>query len=67
MRYDVEDFKSIPICDLFYRGAFDIVEPLPKMNESNKYILMAINHYSKWCEIKAVCDHVVTIIARFIE
>jgi hypothetical protein len=67
MKYNVEDFKSIPICDLSYRVAFDIVGPLPKRNESNKYILMAINHYSKWCEIKVICDHKVITIARFIE
>jgi hypothetical protein len=50
-----------------YRWAFDIVGPIPKRNKSNKYILMEINHYSKWCEVKAVCDHIITNVARFIE
>jgi hypothetical protein len=29
IRSDVEDLKSIPICDLFYRVALDIIGPLP--------------------------------------
>ncbi len=52
-----ERFKSIPVCDLFYRVAMDTAGPLPKTKVGNKYILVAIDHYSKWCEAKAVADH----------
>jgi hypothetical protein len=29
MRSGIEEMKNIPICDLFYHVAFDIVGPLP--------------------------------------
>jgi hypothetical protein len=62
-----EELKTIPICDLFHRIAMDTVGPLPETKSGNKYILVAIDHYSKWCEAKAVADHGVKIAARFLE
>jgi hypothetical protein len=62
-----EELKSIPICDLFHRVAMDIARPLPETKSGNKYILVAIDHYSKWCEAKAVADHGVKTAARFLE
>jgi len=59
--------KSIPICDLFYRVALDTAGPLPETKSGNKYILVAIDHYSKWCEARAVSDHGGKIAARFLE
>jgi len=52
-----EQLKSIHVCDLFHRVALDIAGPLPEIKSGNKYILVAIDHYSKWCEAKAVADH----------
>jgi hypothetical protein len=49
--------KSIPIYDLFYHVTFDIRRPLPKTSTSNKYVLVAIDHYSKWCETCLVKEH----------
>jgi hypothetical protein len=62
-----ERLKSIPICDLFYRIALDTIGPLLETKAGNKYILVAINHYSKWCEAKAVADHGAKTAARFLE
>jgi len=47
MKFDIEEMKSIPICNLFYHVAMDIVGPLPETIDGNKYVLVAINHYSK--------------------
>jgi len=33
----------------------------------NKYILVAIDHYSKWCEAKAVADHGAKTASKFLE
>jgi hypothetical protein len=33
----------------------------------NKYILVAIDHYLKWCETKDVVDHNAKPMARFLE
>jgi hypothetical protein len=62
-----EQLKSIPICDLFHRVALDTAGPLPETRAGNKYILVAIDHYSKWCEAKAVADHGAKTTARFLE
>jgi hypothetical protein len=62
-----EELKTIPICDLFHRVAMDIAGPLPETKSGNKYILVAIDHYSKWCEAKAIVDHGAKIAAMFLE
>jgi hypothetical protein len=36
------------------------------MKHGNKYVLLAIDHYSKWCEAKSI-DHDAKTIARFLE
>jgi hypothetical protein len=45
----------------------DIAKPLLETCNGNKYILMAIDHYSKWCEAKVVVDHGGETNARFLE
>jgi hypothetical protein len=62
-----ERLKSIPICDLFHIVALDITGPLPETKSCNKYILVAIDHYSKWCEAKAVADHGAKTAAKCLE
>jgi len=62
-----ERLKSIPVCDLFYRVAMDTAGPLLETKAGNKYILVAIDHYSKWCEAKAVADHGAKTAAKFLE
>ncbi len=62
-----EQLKSIPVCDLFHGVALDTAGPLPETRSGNKYIMVAIDHYSKWCEAKAVADHGAKIAARFLE
>jgi len=67
IRFEDEKLKNIPICDLFHRVAMDTAGPLPKTKSGNKYILVAIDHYSKWCEAKAVVDHGVKTASRFLK
>ncbi len=67
IRFGDEQLKSIPICDLFHRVALDTAWPLPETKSGNKYILVAIDHYSKWCEAKAIADHGAKTTARFLE
>jgi hypothetical protein len=47
--------------------ALDTAEPLPKTYNGNRYILVAIDHYSKWCKAKAFVDHDAKIVTRFLE
>ncbi len=45
----------------------DTIGPLLKTKSGNKYILMAIDHYSKWCKVKAVVDHGAKTTAMFLK
>jgi hypothetical protein len=67
IRSEDEELKSIAVCDLFYRVAMDTAGPLPETKSGNKYILVAIDHYSKWCEARAVADHGAKTAAKFLE
>jgi len=67
IKYDIEEMKSIHVCDLFYKVALDTVGPLPKTKNGNKYVLVAIDHYSKWCEVRPIKDHDAPIAAKFLE
>jgi hypothetical protein len=62
-----EELKSIPVCDLFYKITMDTTRPFPETKLGNKYILLAIDHYSKWCEAKAIVDHGAKTTAKFLE
>jgi hypothetical protein len=67
IKLNVEDLKSIPVCDLFYKIALDTTKPLPETNEGNKYILVIIDHYFKWCEARVIPNHTTMITVRFLE
>jgi len=45
----------------------DTTSPLLKTKFGNKYILVPINHNSKWCEAKAIPNRIVTIATTFLE
>jgi len=62
-----EELKSISVCELFYRIAMDTAGPLLETRLKNKYIPVAIDHYSKWCEAKAVTNYGAKIVARFLK
>ncbi len=67
IKFEREELKNISIWDQFYKMALDTVKPLLETYNGNRYILVAIDHYSKWCEAKAIVDHDVKTIARFLE
>jgi hypothetical protein len=47
--------------------AFDTANPFPKTKHGNIYVLVVINHYSKWCEARTMVDHDVEMAAKFLE
>jgi len=68
LKSGIEGMKSISIYDLFYHVTLDITRPLPKTSSGNKYVLVAIDHYSKRCETRLVKEHdVITLVRFFIE
>jgi hypothetical protein len=67
IHYEDEELKNIHVCELFYRVVMGIVRPLLETKLGNKYILDAIDHYSKWCEAKTVVDHGAKTTTKFLE
>jgi len=67
IRSGIEKMKSIRVYDLFYMMALDTTGLLRETKNGNRYDLVAIDHYSKWCEAKPVKDHDNAIVARFPE
>ncbi len=67
MRSNIEEMKSIPICDLFYHAAMDTIGPLPETTNGNKYVFVAIDHCYKWCEAQPIKEHDVYIATKFLE
>ncbi len=67
MRSGIEEMKSI--CDFFYcrKPTMDTTGPLLEITYGNKYVLVAIVHYSKWCETWLVKEHDVLIVVKFLE
>jgi hypothetical protein len=52
---------------LFYRVTLDITWLLLGTLNGNRYILVAIDHYSKWVEGNTVVKHEAQIVAKFLE
>jgi len=45
----------------------NIAGALPKTNNGNKYIFVAIDHYSNWVETKAIINHGAKTTTRYLE
>jgi hypothetical protein len=45
----------------------DIARPLTETSSGNKYVLVAIGDYPKWCEAGHLKKHDVVIIAKILE
>ena len=47
---------SLPVSGLFYRWGMDLAGPLPKSSRGNRYVLVCIEHFSKWIEAFPLLD-----------
>jgi len=58
--------RTIPPTDIFERWGIDIVRPLPITREGNRYIVVAIDYFSRWPEVRpfkaANADIVITFL-----
>jgi len=46
----------LPIQGMFYRWSCDLVGKLPQTSRGNVYIMIMIEHFSKWVELVALLD-----------
>jgi hypothetical protein len=67
MKFGIEEMKNVIVCDMFYHVAFDTIGPVLETTIGNKYVLMASDHYSKWCEVQLVKEHDVFTVSNFLE
>jgi hypothetical protein len=67
IKIDVKELRDIPIHNLFHMITWYTISLLLETKNGNKYILVAIDHYSKWWEVKVVLDHNTTIATKFLE
>jgi hypothetical protein len=48
--------QPLPIMGLGYRWSLDFIGPLPMTPRHNNYVLVMIEHFSKWLELVALLD-----------
>ena len=58
--------RTIPLTDIFERWGIDIVGPLPITREENRYIVVAMDYFSRWSEAKLLKATNAETVATFI-
>jgi hypothetical protein len=48
--------QPLPIMGLGYKWSVDFARPLPVTPRHNKYVLVMIEHFSKWNELDKPCQ-----------
>ena len=61
-----EELHPIPVQAPFYQIGIDFVGPLPITSKGNKYIIVAIDYFTKWPEAKAVPEATADQVALFL-
>ena len=56
----------IKVKALFHRVGIDIKGPLPITSDNNRYIIIAMDYFTKWPEAKAIADIKAETVAKFI-
>ena len=60
------ELHSIKVKEPFYQIGIDFVGPLPKTPTGNKYIIVAIDYFTKWPEARAVEEATAKKVSKFI-
>nr|GEZ30211.1 reverse transcriptase domain-containing protein [Tanacetum cinerariifolium] len=58
--------NSIQICEIFDVWGIDFMVPFPS-SRGNKYILVAIDYFSKWVEAKALPTNDARVVCKFLK
>jgi IS30 family transposase len=56
--------QSLPIMGLGYRWSLDFAGPLVTTRSKKRFVLIGIEHFSKWCEVWALPSKVSTRVAE---
>src|SRR6266498_36214 len=63
---DENELHSIKIKEPFYQWGIDIVEPLTETSQRNKYIVVAIDYFTKYPEARALANANAKNVANFL-
>ncbi len=63
---DENELHSIKIKEPFYQWGIDIVRPLTETSQGNKYIVVAIDYFTKYPEARALTNANAKSVANFI-
>src|SRR6266540_3722048 len=58
--------RTIPPTDIFEKWRVDIVRPLPITREGNRYIVVAMDYFSRWPEARLLKTANADIVATFL-
>src|SRR6266511_3353142 len=58
--------RTIPLIDIFERWEVDIVGPLPITREGNRYIVVAMDYFSRWPEARLLKTANADTVAMFL-
>src|SRR6266498_675619 len=58
--------RIIPLIDIFKRWGVDIVRPLPITRERNRYIVIAMDYFSRWPKARSLKVANANIVATFL-
>nr|GEV54007.1 reverse transcriptase domain-containing protein [Tanacetum cinerariifolium] len=58
--------NSIQVCEIFDIWGIDFMGPFPSSN-GNKYILVAVDYFSKWVEAKALPTNDARVVVKFLK
>ena len=59
-------YETNKLSSPFYQVSINIIGPLPKTYHSNKFIIVTIDHFTKWIEALAIQDVSSTTAALFL-
>ena len=58
------ELQPLPIRGIGYRWGVDFAGPLPTTKRRNKYVLVMIEHFTKWVELLALPNKTSDLTAR---
>nr|GEV03984.1 reverse transcriptase domain-containing protein [Tanacetum cinerariifolium] len=58
--------NSIQVCEIFDVWGIDFMGPFPS-SRGNKYILLAVDYFSKWAEAKALLTNDARVVCKFLK
>ena len=48
------ELQPLPIKGMFYRWSLDLAGPLPLSRKGNRYVIIMVEHFSKWMELVTI-------------